>query len=206
MADKLVVFKEHDVAALKEMVKWWRTFTHRDTEEQADHQHAAQETYIALVPSEGIQGLTGIGIGGQAGDMPGANECQIYQIINGELTAIAGLTKTVYSLSPSGTPPGWTTVTKDKFGRWIAVTSPALLIGKTEGVVTQGEFGLVDLYDNLSSPITNSLGLTPNGLTVSALFLLGSSTGASFWVLVIPIGFGYIAINIACLASTGTST
>jgi len=212
MAD-LNVFSDADVALLKEMANWFRNRGTQSTREDDEWEpRQSPEVYIALVPTNGIPALTG---GETTGATPCKVECQAFQIgPQGELTSAAtGHLITVYNLGASGVPQGWCLIARDKWGKWIATPTPTFLVGKVQSAVTQGEFGDVQLYDNGGLPITNSLGLVPTGETVSALFVLGSVGGLAgtaddppVWVILVPVGWGYLAINISCFTSSGTST
>lgn len=97
-----------------------------------DEPPQAPETYIALVPEDGIPAaegdpdfITGTGTGTdlvldyRQGDRPGSATCQIYRIINGVLES-CDFTKLVWNLSGSAITQKWMTVVRDKFGNWLA--------------------------------------------------------------------------------------
>lgn len=91
----------------------------------ADSHDQAPETYIALVPEEGIPACEpAVGTGGpafQAGDIPGYADCGIYRITNGALAYTRAI-KRVYNLTGSDITERWITVVRDKFGIWLAQT------------------------------------------------------------------------------------
>lgn len=111
-----------------------RQDTERSYDDRQDFQ--APEVYIALVPAAGIPALSASGTGVGAGDTPGSEECDIYQIVSGSLVAISGLNKTVYNLSDAEIAEGWITVIRDKFGKWIANVSGG------GAVVDECEYGI----------------------------------------------------------------
>lgn len=84
--------------------------------------HQAPEVYVALPPSGGIPASTVTPI---SGDVPGSADCTIYQVLiesgTPRLRPITGLTKKVYNITDTAVSRVWTPVSRDKFGRWIAL-------------------------------------------------------------------------------------
>lgn len=161
MADKYAVFNEKDVAVLKEMVHWWRTYTHRDTEEHVDHGDKANDVFVAMVDSGGIpansQALGTANNDASAGDQPGSAECDCYSMNSlGELVKL-GPRLTVYNISPSAiSGPSWVLIVKDKWGRWIATPSAVntnsggttlqVFLGVPVNQIDAGTTGTVEQY------------------------------------------------------------
>lgn len=80
----------------------------------------APEVYVAYVPEGGIPSVDPVGTGSASAE-PGWAECNIFQIVEGELQDTES-TRDVYNISDSEIPQGWCLVVRDKFGQWIAVT------------------------------------------------------------------------------------
>lgn len=204
--DELYGLTEADVKFLKELkTDYNQRLSQLYRTEKSDDTHQAPETYIALVDVGGIPALTGGATPG-AGDVPGTAECNIYQIgIQGELTLITGLSRTVFNLTPNKIQSGWLLVTRDKWGRWVA-TTPGLVvkIGKCTNATIQGQIGTVALWDAAAGTVGSSADLVHTGIDASALFLLGpGQTGA--WVIIIGWPYGYLAVAMECSASGSSS-
>lgn len=124
------VISEEDWAILRKVVELNRNIvqnsTNRPNTQFLDGDDSmAPEVYIALPPSGGIPALDSITVGTSSdnppaeGDRPGHAVCNIYQIVDGELKLISGITRTVYNLSESEIAQDWILIQRDKFGRWL---------------------------------------------------------------------------------------
>ncbi len=122
-------FSDNDVRILNEVISDYRQLRRNPParyEEEGTHQ--APDTYVAYVttPIPKLQGptVTGTGTGGVDGDTPGSGDCDLYtiRISDGVLEGL-GKKETVYNLTDNDIPAGWLPITKDKFGRWIALIS-----------------------------------------------------------------------------------
>ena len=128
-------FSEADWAVLKQVVtavKSGRITTIGRPESErawvdgADHQ--APETYVAKTPSGGIPALTEA----SPDEQPGSATCSIYLIREDSITGVAelvrvtNLDKIVYNLTTDDIAGDtWITVTRTKFGKWMAMVSGA---------------------------------------------------------------------------------
>lgn len=94
----------------------------RPGDESREHdEHQAPETYIARTPPGGIPALLEQ-VGSGIRDEPGWANCYIYQIVEGLIYPVSNLFKKVYNLSHERIGGGrWIPVTRDKYGKWIAL-------------------------------------------------------------------------------------
>lgn len=133
--DKIYGLTEDDRNGLNDFIervnKYIFNTTNRGNFIEDDHQ--APEVYIAIVPDEGILGMTQPGTSGTAAPSgePDSAECQIYKIVPDFITSVltlvpigeADMTIKVYNISPSEIAGGtWITAARDKFGSWYATT------------------------------------------------------------------------------------
>jgi hypothetical protein len=85
------------------------------------------EVYIALTPSNGIAPLSiqaGTSTGTGTGDAPGSAECEIWRIIDNNLTPMDIPDKTVYNISTNVIPgQTWIVVLRTKDGVWLAASA-----------------------------------------------------------------------------------
>ena len=136
---------ESDVIVLKQMIREVNTLK-KNAALRPYHESSRQapDTYIAM-PQEcaGIPALlrrstTGTGNSGTSvgtgtthcdspahvGDSPGSGVCDIYMIDQSDGTLqLVTSNVVVYNLSTSVVPKDWIPVTRDKFGRWLALQS-----------------------------------------------------------------------------------
>lgn len=121
-----------DEKVLRQMITAWRhSRENPPLQSNEEGSHQAPETYIAL-PQEttGIPALeqpgTGSGTGTSSfnGDHPGSAYCDIYRISgsDGILQPIA-TRQLVYNISEGSIEQTWIIVTRDKFGKWLAVVA-----------------------------------------------------------------------------------
>lgn len=119
MTGSLYAFTPEDMRLLKEVVE--REKNRRKGSKPAlsgknEAPHMASEHYVAKVPSGGIPGRAGTGLGSAS--------CDIYSVNpdNGMLTLISNEAKTVYNLSEvdiTQAASEYVAVTKTKSGAWL---------------------------------------------------------------------------------------
>lgn len=87
--------------------------------------HHPPETYVAYPQSAGGIPALSAGTGAGGSDEPGSATCDIYLIdADGDLVEPgASFSKTVYNLTTDVLAQDWMTVTRTKYGKWIAVVS-----------------------------------------------------------------------------------
>lgn len=114
----------NDIAALLAAFRGGRLSIRGNPRRLIDKPGVSPETYLALATT-GIPALTSSGTGSGTfsdSDLPGSAECQIYQVVDGELLD-TGNTETVYNNSRSDITADWIQIHRDKFGTWWAIPS-----------------------------------------------------------------------------------
>lgn len=90
-----------------------------------DRAGVSPECYLAYPQSAaGIPGLSS-GSTGTSDDIPGSAECDIFQVVDGEIID-AGFSLTVYNLSIANLTQDWIQIQRDKFGTWWAIPTAAV--------------------------------------------------------------------------------
>jgi hypothetical protein len=126
MAEKTYGLTEAEVAILQKVID--RVLPSRLNQYSrpgsSETQLNTPEVYVAYPQeSDGIPALVA-GTGGDP-DVPGSAKCDIYRILGGPqgsptLVKVGNLFQTVYNLTKSILTQDWLTVTRDKFGSWLA--------------------------------------------------------------------------------------
>jgi hypothetical protein len=162
------------------------------------------DVFIAL-PQTVVPVLTRIGTGSGSvdspmeGDQPGSAVCDVYQLINGAITAVSRQ-QTLYNLSATNTiPVDWILVIRDKFGSWFPAAGSGgsssngttIWTGVAQENIAMGGYGLVNRDST--------------GLNVSVFAELGSITSGSICYVGEYIDGVQKIINSQC-AMIGTGT
>lgn len=171
--------------------------------------------YVAKAP--------GGGIAARSGTTLSYADCDVYELIGGELTAVPGLTQRVWNLSDSAVDADtWVLVERDKFGKWLVKdassgtadgTSVLLIEVETDlkegdasgatGWILDGSLNrstAVNVYSSVDSATSGTAGddAVLSGAFRGVAFGLGSGTHQSRTrgdvVLAIDVGF-YLAVG-----------
>lgn len=174
-------FTDEEMSLLSRVIKREKqgvVNTQNRPSEDESQDYLAPEHYIAAIVDEGIpaltpdfsSGSTGTGTGTEPAssyDMPGRGLCNIYRIIDGLLRP-AGFTKIVYNLTSSAISEDWFTVSRDKYGNWIANLggSSTIVVKIVETAPGTGSFGT---GSGLGDPVAVYKTSHPGGFSVIAL-------------------------------------
>lgn len=189
-----------------------------------EEQYLTPEHYRALTPFAGIPALTlvaGTGSGTSStgtgtDNEPGSADCQIYRLLNGEMTH-TGITLTVWNDSLIAVPGNkWVGLMRDKFGTWWAVPNQGTTSGGGGGT-SQGVHGDVQLsdgaggfifagstklnYDTTTSLLSTLAGILINGYLSPKSIDQGVTGTINDWDMNV-VGINYNLFN---LSSSGTS-
>lgn len=230
MAKQLRVISDEDWMVLKKLVEQNRNTLQNPANRPssigqylAGDDSMAPEVYIALPPSGGIPALDSITAGTSSdnppaeGDRPGHAVCTIYQIVNGELKLMSGLTKTVYNLSESEIAQDWILIQRDKGGRWVAVqggsgASTNIKRGKLSTTLASGSrispvSAIVDLWEFDGTEWTETDPVQQE--TVYDDGMVGDSNSpleVGTWIQIVKIGSYWFYDGHNCDPSTGTAS
>ncbi len=239
MAEAMHFLSGSDVSILKQMLGWWKTQppgrrpTGIGSEENNPRPHQAPEVYIALPPITGIPALTRgnlvVGTGTGSGtahhvgtspdpgelDLPGVALCTLAMIINvdsstpqiTELNEVGQVT--VYNLSETALGYDWIQVHRDKFGRWLAVTSipttqeDRVMRGVLNGALATGSSATLD--KETFNSVTGTWSRTGTTYTVYPIWYMASSIVSGTHVLAIQINSLWFVVLEPCdILGTGT--
>lgn len=182
MAEKIYGLAEPDRTEFKRLVDERRQNKrprgHSDSVDEENSQ--APETYIALIPPEGIDELID--------DEPGSALCDIYRIadVNGfDVLIPLDIQKRVYNLSASAVEGDlYLPVTRAKSGHWLAVQNGG---GNEGGTATKAKY----INFTLSSALTTAQA-SKTGCTVNFYWGGGTNPGATVTVWNQPASSNYI--------------
>lgn len=121
------LLSEDDRETLNDLIRWWRRspFNAANRAREAEPDYPGPECYLVRAPAGGIPALgygadTGTGTGTAAlDDVPGSADCEVYDVLDGELSA-TGFTIEVWNFTNAQVPQGgWVTAVRTKFGAWV---------------------------------------------------------------------------------------
>lgn len=132
----------------------------------------APETYVALTPTQGIQGRSGASLG--------SSVCVIYRLVSGSLVE-TGVEKEVYNVSLDAIGGGsFVTVWRDKYGEWFTSA------GTASGDASESQSGLINTTtQQFSGNKTFVNNVSVNGtLNVNGLFTFNRlNKSSAYYVL-----------------------
>lgn len=180
MADPLLFLNPDDKNALQQMLTWFKQRrSNLQSRSPQDLLGKSSDTYIAIpTTSLGIPALTRPGTATGTGtfdaadnmDTPGYANCDVYQIVDlgdGSPTIVPlEFDVVVYNLTQSVISQDWVTVTRDRFGSWLAVVGSAsggtviLGIAQTIGIV--GDIVTFDVLTTAANGANDYAGETVN--------------------------------------------
>ena len=182
-------------------LKMWKWFESKPPDQPLTdpklHRQQPPEVYIGRAPTGGIPALDQGGTGTSLDDSPQSAVCTLYAITDDGGTGTAELgdtqiTRQVFNISDTDVPAGsWFLAIRDKFGRWIAVTT---------GGAGSEDWRWVYVTSN-----TSSGGYWPARLLVKDN--AGNRTlGAEVRVKLLPFGGSYFVIGDYHVTRNGTVT